>query len=491
MKIKLSRSFSGNYLIQDWLGNALGDFEELFSFNRVMGSSSPSYLILHTAAWAELSNQVKAFLNQQQGLDLILIGKKAEPMALGERVTHMASTKSFIESGIFDAHQQTSFLLKSYGSKHFNHLAKSLSHRSHNTELVVDLNRITRNTDAFRQKLSPLTKLMVMVKADAYGAGSIEVAKWLSHLQVDYFGVAFIDEGIALRRSKITTPIMVMSPGRMDASLLIQYDLEPEVYVLDQLKAYDEALKGAKKRLYLHLMLNTGMNRLGFDETELEELTAVIQRNENLVVKGIQTHLAAAEDPDHDEFTKAQIDRFNRMANCIKEKLHIEPMTHILNSAGISKHGEFQNDMVRLGIGIHGVSVDEGTSLQFSSTLKTTIAQLRTVKSGETIGYGRVGKAERDMKVATIPVGYADGYIRDFGRGTAYVSIKGKRARTIGNICMDLCMIDVTGIDCAINDEVILFGDDPTIETLSKWSQSIPYEILTTIGQRVQRVYSL
>jgi alanine racemase len=491
MKIKLTRAFNGNYLIQDQLGNDLEDFEALFSFNAVMGSSSSTYLIIHTAAWVELSNEVKVFLDQRQALNVLLIGKKPEQLVLGRGIIHMSSTKSFIESGIFDAHQQTSFLLKSHGSQHFDQLAKTLSHRSHETELVVDLNRITRNTDAFRQQLSPQTKLMVMVKADAYGAGSIEVAKWLTHLHVDYFGVAFIDEGIALRKGKITKPIMVMSPGRMDASLLMQHDLEPEVYTLDQLKAYDEALNEGKKRLHLHLMLNTGMNRLGFDANDLEALTTIISGNNNLVVKGIQTHLAAAEDPNQNDFTKAQVDRFNHMVNFIKEKLCIEPMTHILNSAGISKHGEFQNDMVRLGIGIHGVSVDEGTSLQFSSTLKTTIVQIRTVERGETIGYGRTGKAEQDLKIATIPIGYADGYIRDFGKGTAYVSINGKRAKTIGNICMDLCMIDVTGIDCKINDEVILFGDDPTIEMLAKWSQSIPYEILTTIGSRVQRVYCL
>jgi len=489
MQIKLSRALNGNSIIQDGFGLSFVEIEQLLAFTRVYSLQAGTFLVIEQAAIESLEEKTLQLIDQEELNHIIIIGQKAEIVPLDTSVIYFETEDEFIRSGLFETTHDKYFMLK--GNKRFL-FDKSLgvfSRRSHKTALMVDLEQISQNVRTFRQKLSSGTKLMVMVKAFAYGAGGVEISKWLQHQLVDYLAVAFIDEGIELRQNGIELPIMVMSPGVDDAHLLKKYDLEPEVYDLRQLVQYVENYQVTDQAIPIHIMINTGMNRLGFDEDQIDDLIRLIKSNEQVQVKSLMTHLAAADNIKERVFTVAQNEQFMKIARQLETSLHISPLLHSLNSSGIRNYPEYQLDMVRLGIGMHGVGTDEKTKLRFPASLKTTITQIRNVPKGATIGYGRVGKANKPLRIATIPIGYADGYLRAFGNGNAYVTINGEKVRTIGSICMDMTMLDITGIDVQIEDEVTLFGSSPTIEELAEWSATIPYEIITNISSRVQRVF--
>jgi alanine racemase len=383
-------------------------------------------------------------------------------------------------------------LIKGARSFQFEEIVYLLEEKTHETVLEINLNAISYNLNYFKSKLKPKVKIMVMVKAFGYGNGSLEIAKLLEHHKVDYLGVAFADEGISLKNGGIHLPIMVLNPENTSFSAIIQYQLEPEIYCLKGLYAFIKIAKEKKLDHFpIHIKLDTGMHRLGFEEDSLNEMIATLKGNENVQVKSILSHLATSDDLIHRDFTLSQINLFERMSSKIMAELDVNPIRHILNTSGISNYPDSQYSMVRLGIGLYGVSNDpaEQKYLENVGTLKSVISQIRTISAGESVGYGRKFMAEKPTKVATIPIGYADGISRGWGNGVGFITIKDKKAKILGSICMDMLMVDVTEIDCTEGDSVVVFGESPTVSYIAKKLNTIAYEVLTSISQRVKRVF--
>ncbi|RYD77078.1 MAG: alanine racemase [Sphingobacteriales bacterium] len=313
--------------------------------------------------------------------------------------------------------------------------------------------------------------------------------------KVDYLAVAYADEGVFLRQYGITLPIVVMSPEESAFETIIQHNLEPEIYSLKILKGFKEALHMlfAEKMLYpVHLKVDTGMHRLGFQQQDLDELLDVLRDENQVKIASIFSHLASADVPEHDDFTQQQIDKFNAFYDAVIEVLKYKPLRHILNSSGIVRFPLAHYDIVRIGLGLYGLdpTANIQSQLETVSTLKTHITQIKTLQAGESVGYSRKGIVDRESKIAVLGIGYADGFPRALGNGVGHILVNGKMALLIGNICMDMCMADVTDIqDVAEGDEVILFGKDLSIETVANWLNTIPYEVLTNVSQRVKRVY--
>ncbi|HEY4618434.1 MAG TPA: bifunctional UDP-N-acetylmuramoyl-tripeptide:D-alanyl-D-alanine ligase/alanine racemase [Flavobacterium sp.] len=383
-------------------------------------------------------------------------------------------------------------LIKGARSFQFEEIVYLLEEKTHETVLEINLNAISYNLNFFKSKLKPNVKIMVMVKAFGYGNGGLEIAKLLEHHKVDYLGVAFADEGISLKNGGIHLPIMVLNPENTSFSAIIQHQLEPEIYCLKGLHAFLKIAKHKNlKHFPVHVKLDTGMHRLGFEEDTIDELIATLKGNDTVEIKSILSHLATSDDVKHHDFTVSQIELFDKLSSKIVAELGVKPIRHILNTSGISNFPDAQFDMVRLGIGLYGVSNDpsEQKYLENVGTLKSVISQIRTISAGESVGYGRKFMAEKTTKVATIPIGYADGISRAWGNGVGFVTIKDKKAKILGSICMDMLMVDVTDIDCTEGDSVIIFGESPTVSYIAKKLNTIPYEILTSISQRVKRVF--
>ena len=328
-----------------------------------------------------------------------------------------------------------------------------------------------------------------MVKAFSYGLGTYEVAKVLEDNNVNHLGVANIYEGIELRKAGINLPIMVMKPEIESFDLVVQHQLTPAIFSMHALKTLIQFLNGAP--LTISIKIDTGMHRLGFDPHEIDELISILQKHPQLKIESIFSHLAAAEDPEEDEFTHHQINLFQKITHKISSPFNYHIDQHILNSNGIVRFKQFQFDMVRLGIGLYGVSADKHTQeqLQSVSTLKSKISQIKHIKKGETIGYNRKGTALQTLKIATIPVGYADGLNRLLGNGNWNMILHNKKVSIIGNVCMDMVMLDVTNIDCKEGDEVFVFSDKNPITKMAKITNTIPYELLTSYSPRVKRVF--
>jgi Alr-MurF fusion protein len=334
--------------------------------------------------------------------------------------------------------------------------------------------------------------MMVMVKAFGYGSGSYEIANLLQFHRVDYLAVAYTDEGVALRENGISLPVMVMNPSPDSFAAIHHHHLEPEIFSLELFKAYLHVLEGQPPGRYpVHLKLDTGMHRLGFTANDLDELIALLKAHPQVHVVSVFSHLAGADEALHNDFSKDQIWQFTRMAVYLEQELGYKFIRHILNSAGIIRFPESHFDMVRLGIGLYGVEASgiSPDALQTVGTLKTTISQVKKVYKGETVGYSRKGIAEKDKTIATLAIGYADGYDRRFGNGVGQVLVKGKLAPVIGNVCMDTVMADVTGIDAQPGDEVIVFGADLPITELAARIGTISYELLTNVSTRVKRIF--
>jgi len=369
----------------------------------------------------------------------------------------------------------------------FERIAQELQLKTHQTRLETDLNAMVHNLNHFRSLLNDRVLTMVMVKALSYGSGNIEIAKLLQYHQVDYLAVAFIDEGVELRKAGIHLPIMVLNPDPSGFGPMLDYMLEPEIYNLRGAEALQKLLqRRGINASPVHIKLDTGMHRLGFGESDLKNLIPWLQEP-GIRVASVFSHLAASGDPEHDLFTLEQIGRFEQMSSQLSKALGATFRQHILNSAGIERFPDAQYDMVRLGIGLHGIGED--SSLKVVSSFKTTISQVSSVDAGETVGYLRSGYTKQPSIIATIPVGYADGFHRSLGNGTGKVYVNGQLAPTIGEICMDMAMIDVTGLDVAEGDVVELFGKHQSVAELARQAGTIPYEILTSVPERVKRVY--
>jgi Alr-MurF fusion protein len=374
----------------------------------------------------------------------------------------------------------------------FERVGGLLENKKHRTRLEVDLSAIAQNLHHYKSSLKPKTKLMVMVKAFSYGAGSFEIANLLQYSHVDYIAVAYADEGVELRRAGIRIPIMVMNTEEESFSSLVAYNLEPELYSNSSTKAFIQFLSREGITHYpVHLKLDTGMHRLGFEESDLLDFFQHVNIQQLIHVKTVFTHFVASEDPAQDAFTRNQLSLFNRLCSILEQQLGYGFIRHAANSSAISRHPEAQLDMVRLGIGLYGV--DPGnmqSNLVEAVALKTTIAQIRKVKKGESVGYGGKAILNRDSLIATIRIGYADGYPRVLGNGKGTVMINGNLIPTVGNVCMDMTMIDITDYpEISLYDDVLVFGPDKSIVQMAKQAGTIPYEIMTGIAQRVPRVY--
>lgn len=409
-----------------------------------------------------------------------------------QNFTSFATTQEFVAHFNPNEFEYETILIKGARSFQFEEIVVLLEEKTHETVLEINLNAISHNLNFYKSKLKPTTKMMAMVKAFGYGSGSFEIAKLLAHHKIDYLGVAFADEGIALRNAGITMPIIVMNPENSAFAAMVAYNLEPEIYSASVLKKF--IVLAQQKNLYnypIHLKLDTGMHRLGFEEKDLDELIGLLKNNNLVEVKSIFSHLSSSDVPEFHAFTLGQIQKFDTWSSRLISELQIKPIRHILNTSGIYHFAEYQFDMVRLGIGLYGVGNDaeEMQHLENVSTLKTVILQIKEIPVGESVGYSRKFRAEKPTRTATIPIGYADGIPRSWGNEKGYVIVNHQKARIVGNICMDMLMIDVTDLPCEEGDMVIVFGKTPRVTELAEVVGTIPYEILTSISHRVKRVF--
>lgn len=396
------------------------------------------------------------------------------------------TTEALLQQESAEDFRNEVILIKGARNFRFERISAWLQRKVHGTVLEINASALVHNLNFFRSRLKAGTRMMAMVKAFAYGNHSVQVANLLQYHRVDYLGVAYADEGAELRQHHITVPVMVMNPAEESFDLLLSHKLEPEVYSLELLERLIRFLGGRK--LGIHVKLDTGMHRLGFSEDELPQLLNQLQAHANLSVKTVFSHLAGADEKELDEYTHRQAEQFMRMANQIVAVCAERPWLHLVNTSGILRFPQYHLDMVRLGIGLYGVDPTAANALQPVATLKTTVSQVRHVKAGEPVGYSGKGTAAHDRTIATLAIGYADGFSRAFGNGTGMVLIHGRRAPVVGNVCMDMTMVDVTGIDVKEGDTAVIFGPDLPIEEVAARISTIPYEILTNTSARVKRV---
>ena len=400
------------------------------------------------------------------------------------------TTEELLASSLMEEFRNEVVLVKGSRAFHFDDISDRLELKVHETILEINLNALVDNLNYYRSKLKPETKMVCMVKASAYGAGSYEIAKTLQDCRVDYLAVAVADEGSELRKAGITCSIIVMNPEVSAFKTMFDYKLEPEVYSFNLL---NELIKAAEKEgvtnFPIHIKLDTGMHRLGFAPSDIPELVNRLKRQTAVIPRSVFSHLVGSDGAQFDAFTRKQIETFENASRQLQDSFSHKILRHICNTAGIERYPGAQFDMVRLGLGLYGVCPFTNRILHNVSTLKTTILQIHDVPQDETVGYSRKGRLNRDSRIASVPIGYADGLNRRLGNGNAYCLVNGQKAPYVGNICMDVCMIDVTDIDCKEGDKVVIFGDDLPVTVLSDILGTIPYEILTSVSNRVKRIY--
>ncbi len=441
-----------------------------------------------------LYHKVAEITNQQNFKQIFLVGNQISRFQekFNAKTYTFSTTKELVESQQLNSIENQLILLKGARIFEFEKIKSHLELQKHDTVLEINLNAILHNINVHKSLLKPETKMCAMVKAYSYGLGGYEIAEFLQHHHIDYLGVAYADEGVDLRKNGITTPILVMNPEQGSYDVIIDYNLEPEIYSLRVLELFANQLqlKGIQQKYPIHIKVETGMHRLGFKEHEIDELVENLKKY-NVKVASIFSHLSSADVPEEDDYTMEQIQTFQRVSSQISEALGYQPIRHILNTAGITYYSDYQFEMVRIGIGMVGISANPKVKKQLQSavTFKTVISQISEVKEGDSIGYNRKYKAEKDTKIATIPVGYADGIPRLIGNKKGFVGIQNQKVSIVGNICMDMLMVDLQNIKAKEGDEVIIFNGNPTLEEFSGYCQTIPYEVLTSISRRVKRIY--
>ena len=403
--------------------------------------------------------------------------------------TFYRSTEEFINQFDFGTLHHKLILVKGARVFQFEKIVQRLQRKVHGTVMEIDMGKLVQNLNYFKAQLNPGVKVMAMVKAFAYGSGSEEVASLLQYHRVDYLGVAYADEGVELRKKNISLPIMVMNSSEDGFAAMLTHQLEPVIYSVRLLKAFTQFL--GQRRASIHLEVETGLHRLGLELADLPGVIRLLHQYPDVQVKSIFSHLSGADDPQHDAFSQEQFSRFDACYQVLTQELHIRPLRHLLNSAGILRLRHYQMDMVRLGIGLYGVdpTAARDTKLEMVATLKTVISQIKKIKPGDTVGYGRHGRAEREMSIATLAIGYADGFSRRFSNGRGAVLIQGQKAPVIGNVNMDMTMVDITGVEAREGDEAIIFGPGHSIHEVAAQINTIPYEILTSTSERVKRVF--
>lgn len=498
MRLKVKNAINNCTLIDDSYSSDFQSLKIALDFLENQKQHKKKTLILSDIFQSGLSNEEL----YSQVSQLIISNKISRVIGIGETIAQyknkFINSTSFLNVAEFTAafdslnFENETILIKGARDFHFEQIVSMLEEKTHETVLEINLNAISHNLNFYKSKLAPKTKMMVMVKAFGYGNGGFEIAKLLEHHKVNYLGVAFADEGISLKNAGITVPIMVMNPETTSFSAIIQHQLEPEIYSIKGLKAFLKLAEQKKlKHYHIHIKLDTGMHRLGFEEENLLELIQILKGNDTVKIASVLSHMATSDDLQHHAFAQGQIALFEKLSGQLIAALNIKPIRHLLNTSGISNYPEGQYDMVRLGIGLYGISNDEDEQkeLETVGTLKSVISQIRSIEAGESVGYGRRFVAGQPTKIATIPIGYADGIRRNWGNEVGYVTINGKQAPIIGSVCMDMLMVDVTHIDCKEGNTVIIFGENPTVNYIAKQLQTIPYEILTSISQRVKRVF--
>jgi alanine racemase len=445
----------------------------------------------------ELYGEVAQILEKKNIHKIIGVGEGISRMAnlFPMEKNFFKSTDDFIRNNPFSGFHSEAILLKGARVFEFERISKAFQKKDHETVLEINLNALVHNLNYYRQLLKPETKIMAMVKAFSYGSGSYEISNTLQYHNIDYLSVAYADEGVELRKAGIRVPIMVMNPDEQSFDAILKYQLEPEIYSFRILERLEESIERnllpKNKPVQVHLKIDTGMHRLGFEEKDIENLIERIQSNELIRVQSIFSHLSASDEQENDSFTRKQIDLFNKISEKVTSSFDYDILRHILNSAGISRFPDSQMDMVRLGISLYGIATDKAVSphLQNVSALRSSISQIKTIAQGETVGYSRNYRAEKEMQIATVPLGYADGLTRLLSNGKGSLILKGEKVPIVGNICMDMCMIDVTGMNAKEGDKVEVFGDQQRVRELSDILGTIPYEILSGISRRVKRIY--
>lgn len=439
-----------------------------------------------------LYRDIASILQQKNLYRFIGIGPKIKSFAKGfdklSNVLFFPTTEDFIKHFPELQFQDETILLKGARLFEFEKISNLLEQKIHETVLEINLNALRNNIKTYRQAINKEVKLMAMVKAFSYGSGSYEIANLLQHEGLDYLGVAYTDEGVELRKAGIRLPIMVMNTTSIGFNNLIAYQLQPEIYSFNILNAFREYLIHHQVSHYpIHLKLDTGMHRLGFMPADIDSLCEMLKDDNVFKIQSVFSHLVASENPAQDSFTSQQAASFLLMTEQIENTIGYSFIKHLANTAAVKRHPSLQLDMIRIGIGLYGV--DDNYPVENVTTLKTTISQIKHIKNGETVGYGRKGMVNRDSIIATVRIGYADGYPRLLSNGIGKMLINGKMAPVIGNVCMDMTMIDITGINAAEGDEVIVFGEAISVQTVAAWANTIPYEILTNISHRVKRIY--
>jgi len=436
-----------------------------------------------------------AHILEQKNIDQLIgigpeISKHSAAFKNIKQVTFFPSTVAFKEQFYSLHFINETILLKGARIFEFEQIGHLLEQQVHQTVLEINLNAVMHNLKLYQQQLNPGVKLMAMVKAFSYGSGSFEIANLLQFHKVDYLAVAYADEGVELRKAGITLPIMVMNAEETTFDILVQHNLEPELYSFNILDGFQKYLhQSGINNFPVHIKLDTGMHRLGFEAADIKKLCDQLQGNSIFKIQSVFTHLAASDSPEHDEFTRYQASEFKKAAALLQSAITYPFLQHMANTSAIHRHKDLQLDMVRLGIGLYGVDAILQQQLKNVTTLKTTISQIKKVKAGESVGYSRKGIAVKDSVIATVRIGYADGYPRILSNGVGKMYINGKLVPIIGNVCMDMTMLDITGVEVQEGDEVIVFGEYLPVSDLAKWSQTIAYEIITGISQRVKRVY--
>ncbi|MEN9685619.1 MAG: hypothetical protein RLZZ28_1405, partial [Bacteroidota bacterium] len=503
MRMQLKKAVNNCYLINDSYSNDLSSLALAMDYLKQQAGRQATTIILSDILQ---SRQPEDALYAEVAGMLSVRGIK-RLIGIGPAITrHQDIIHSLNNSMLIELYPNTDDFLQKANAFHFRdefilikgarlfefeRISSRLELKLHQTVMEINLTAMLHNLKMFQQQIKPSTKMMAMVKAFGYGNGMTEVAGLLQFHRVDYLAVAYADEGVELRKAGIRLPIMVMNADEAGFDSLINCQLEPEIYSAQMYRNFHAyLLKQGIQQFPVHIKFNTGMNRLGWEPDEALLIAGLLVKHKTMLVKSVFSHLAASEDPELDYFTEQQISSFETACEILQTELGYPFLKHIANSAAIGRKPEWQFDMVRLGIGLYGIGNDSSLQLEPVTTLKSTIAQIRKLKSGDTVGYGRRGKINRDSVIATVRIGYADGYGRALGNGKGCMFLHGKLAPIIGDICMDMTMIDITEIPgVKEEDEVEIFGKNLGLQQLAQWANTISYEILTGISQRVKRVY--
>lgn len=503
MRLQLQHAINGCLLINDSYSADLTSLQIALHFLAAQSSGRRRTVILSDffesgKEEGKLYGEIAALLCNNQVEKVVAIGRQAgrqlkESLHASVTLQVFSSTEEFVQQFRSSQFANEVILLKGARAYGFEQIAALFEQKLHGTVLQINLSALAHNLKEYQKHLKPATKIMAMVKAFAYGSGSAEIASVLQFHNTAYLGVAYADEGVDLVKAGIRLPIMVMNPEASSYSAIVEHQLQPVLYSFPLLRDFEAYVKTQGLNNYpVHLEVETGMNRLGFALEKMEEAAGYLAASNTLCVQSLFSHLAASEEAEQDAFTQLQAERFHKAAAILKQRLPYSFLQHISNSAAIIRHPELQLNMVRLGIGLYGIEPDAEDALQLEpvATLRSTIAQIKEVKRGESISYNRRGVVQRDSRIATVRIGYADGYVRRFGNGVGKMWVRGQLVPVIGTVCMDMTMLDITDtVGVNEGDDVVIFGKELPVQEVARWAGTIPYEVMTAVSQRVKRVY--